>query len=269
MQSNMLTHIRTESDLDAALTALTSADARFAALMTRAGRPPLRRRPDGFAGLAATVVSQQLSTASAGAIWARLAAAFDPFEPQAIIRARASKLARLGLSAPKIRALKEIARAVASERLALTSLAAIEADAAHAALTAVHGIGPWTADIYLLSCLGHADAWPAGDLALQEAARLAFALPERPSAKEMVALAEIWRPLRAVAARVLWTYYRAVKGREGAPIPAPAAPPTLPKLSLSRGQRKQERNKQARTSQDRSKKGRGKEDRTKRGRNGR
>ena len=173
------------------------------------------------------MVSQQLSTASAGAIWARLAAAFDPFEPQAIMRARASKLARLGLSAPKIRALKEIARAVASERLALASLVTIEAEAAHAALTAVHGIGPWTADIYLLSCLGHADAWPAGDLALQEAARLAFALPQRPSAKEMVALAEMWRPLRAVAARVLWTYYRAVKGREGAPSCGNSAP-TLP-----------------------------------------
>ena len=132
MHSNTLTHIRTESDLDAALAALTSADARFAALIATAGRPPLRRRPDGFAGLAATVVSQQLSTASAGAIWARLAAAFDPFEPQAIMRARASKLARLGLSAPKIRALKAIARAVASERLALTSLVTIEAEAAHA-----------------------------------------------------------------------------------------------------------------------------------------
>src|SRR6516164_5510551 len=214
MQSNMLTHIRTESDLDTALAALTRADARFTALMASAGRPPLRRRPDGFVGLAATVVSQQLSTASASAIWGRLAAAFDPFEPQAIIRARAAKLARLGLSAPKIRALKEIARAVARGELALASLADIEADAAHAALTAVHGIGPWTADIYLLACLGHADAWPAGDLALQEAARLAFALPARPSAKEMVALAEMWRPLRAVAARVLWTYYRAVKGRD-------------------------------------------------------
>ena len=92
------------------------------------------------------------------------------------------------------------------------------ADEAHAALTAVHGIGPWTADIYLLSCLGHADAWPAGDLALQEAARLAFGLRARPNAKEMVALAEPWRPFRAVAARVLWTYYRAVKGRDGAPV---------------------------------------------------
>src|SRR5499425_422688 len=220
MHSNTLTHIRTESDLDAALAALTSADARFAALLTRGGRPPLRRRPDGFAGLAATVVSQQLSTASAGAIWGRLAAAFDPFEPQVIMRARAPKLARLGLSAPKIRALKEIARAVASERLALTSLAAIEAEAAHAALTAVHGIGPWTADIYLLSCLGHADAWPAGDLALQEAARLAFALPARPTTKEMGPLADGWRPLRAIAARLLWTYYRAVKSREGVLIEA-------------------------------------------------
>jgi DNA-3-methyladenine glycosylase II len=264
VQSNTLTHIRTESDLDAALAALTSADARFAALMTRAGRPPLRRRPDGFAGLAATVVSQQLSTASAGAIWARLAAAFDPFEPQAIIRARASKLARLGLSAPKIRALKEIARAVASERLALTSLVTIEAEAAHAALTAVHGIGPWTADIYLLSCLGHADAWPAGDLALQEAARLAFALPRRPSAKEMGALAEMWRPLRAVAARVLWTYYRAVKGRDGAAIAVPTAAPTLPKLSPRRSQRKQGPSKQGG-----SKQGRSKQHRSKRGRNGR
>src|SRR3974377_672251 len=129
MHSNMLTHIRTESDLDAALTALTSADARFAAMMMRAGRPPLRRRPDGFAGLAATVVSQQLSTASAGALWGRPAAGFDPFEPQAIIRARASKLARLGLSAPKIRALKEIARAVASERLGAPPLAPIGGEA--------------------------------------------------------------------------------------------------------------------------------------------
>lgn len=262
MHSNMLTHIRTESDLDLALAALTSADMRFAALMTRAGRPPLRRRPDGFAGLAATVVSQQLSTASAGAIWARLAAAFDPFEPQAIIRARASKLARLGLSAPKIRTLKEIARAVASERLALASLVTIEAEAAHAALTAVHGIGPWTADIYLLSCLGHADAWPAGDLALQEAARLAFALPQRPSAKEMVALAEMWRPLRAVAARVLWTYYRAVKGRDGAPIapsPASVVAQALPRFSPKPGRSKQER----------ISRGRSKEGRSKRGRNGR
>jgi DNA-3-methyladenine glycosylase II len=221
----MLTHIRTEADLDAALAALTQADPRFGALIATAGRPPLRRRSGGFAGLAATVVSQQLSTASAGAIWGRLAAAYDPFEPAVIRRARPARLARLGLSSPKIRALKEIARAVDSGRLALATLADIPADEAHAALTAVHGIGPWTADIYLLSCLGHADAWPAGDLALQEAARLAFGLRARPTTKDMTPLAEPWRPLRAVAARVLWTYYRAVKGRDGAPVVPKAEPP--------------------------------------------
>ena len=108
------------------------------------------------------------------------------------------------------------------------------------ALTSVHGIGPWTADIYLLSCLGHADAWPAGDLALQEAARLAFALPLRPDAKQMQALAQIWRPWRAVAARVLWTYYRAVKGREGAPTPSRIRP--LPKSKAGKTPRRRQTN---------------------------
>ncbi|MGO9701366.1 MAG: DNA-3-methyladenine glycosylase family protein [Xanthobacteraceae bacterium] len=200
--------IHTEADLDAALAALAKADPRFVSLITKAGRPPLRRRSDGFAGLAAIVVSQQLSTASANAIWGRLAAAFDPLDPEAILRARPARLARLGLSAPKIRALKEIARAVKRGDLALAALGELAAEEAHAALTAVHGIGPWTADIYLLSCLGHADAWPAGDLALQEAVRLAFKLPARPTAREMIALAERWRPWRAVAARILWSYYR-------------------------------------------------------------
>jgi DNA-3-methyladenine glycosylase II len=216
-------HIRTEGDLDQAIAALLKADPRFAPLIATAGRPPLRRRPDGFAGLATTIVSQQLSTASANAIWGRLAAAFDPFEPAAIMRARAPRLARAGLSSPKIRALKAIARAIACGELPLIALADLPADEAHAALTAIHGIGPWTADIYLLSCLGHADAWPAGDLALQEAARLAFGLRARPTAKEMGSLAESWRPWRSVAARVLWTYYRSIKGREGAPV-TPANP---------------------------------------------
>jgi DNA-3-methyladenine glycosylase II len=202
-------HIHTEDDLDAALSALGEIEPRFAALLAKAGRPPLRRRTDGFAGLAAIIVAQQLSTASANAIWNRLAAAFDPLTPEAILRARTARLQKVGLSAPKIRALKAIARAVVDGELALTALAELAAEEAHAALTAVHGIGPWTADIYLLSCLGHADAWPAGDLALQEAARIAFGLPTRPTAKEMHSLAETWRPWRAVAARILWSYYRA------------------------------------------------------------
>jgi len=210
--------IHTESDLDTAIASLVQADPRFAGALALAGRPPLRRRPDGFAGLAQIVVSQQLSTASARAIWGRLEAAFDPLDHVAMLRARTPKLVRVGLSAPKIRALKAIAKAVDRGELDLARLVEQPADDAHRALTAVHGIGPWTADIYLLFCLGHADAWPAGDLALQEAARLLLALDKRPSAKEMGPLAEAWRPWRGAAACMLWTYYRAAKQRDGAPF---------------------------------------------------
>jgi DNA-3-methyladenine glycosylase II len=214
----MSQRIDTEADIAAGLAALLVADPRLAEVAAVAGTVPLRRRAGGFAGLVGIVVSQQLSTASASAIWGRLAAAYEPFTPQTLIRARSDRLARLGLSAPKIRALKEIARAIVNGALDCEALPDMPADAAHAALCAVHGIGPWTADIYLLFCLGHPDAWPAGDLALQEAARLAFALPARPTHKEITVLAEPWRPWRGVAARLLWAYYRAVKQRDAIPV---------------------------------------------------
>jgi DNA-3-methyladenine glycosylase II len=212
--------IHTEADLDHAIARLVDADPRFGIVLSRAGRPPLRRRPDGFAGLASIVVSQQLSTASTRAIWARLNEACAPLDHAAVLRTRSAKLARAGLSAPKIRTLKAIAKAIDRGELDLPALVEKPADEAHAALTAVHGIGPWTADIYLLFCLGHADAWPAGDLALQEATRLLLTLKARPSAKEMGPLAESWRPWRGAAACMLWAYYRAAKQRDGAPIPA-------------------------------------------------
>jgi DNA-3-methyladenine glycosylase II len=205
----MLHRIDTEADIAVGLESLIATDPRLAKLAAVAGPLPLRRRPGGFAGIAGIVVSQQLSTASAAAIWARLAAAYDPFTPQRLLKARPDRLARLGLSRPKIRALKEIARAIVGGALDCDALPDMPADAAHAALCEVHGIGPWTADIYLLFCLGHADAWPAGDLALQESARLAFGLQQRPNAKETIALAQPWRPWRGVAARLLWAYYRA------------------------------------------------------------
>jgi DNA-3-methyladenine glycosylase II len=214
----MSSHVHTEIDLDAALAGLLAADPRLAAVLAIAGRPPLRRRPGGFKGLAAIIVAQQLSTASAGAIWGRLEAALVPFDHATLLRTRADKLKRIGLSAAKIRALKAIARTIRQGGVDLARIADLPADEAHAALTALHGIGPWTADIYLLSCVGHADAWPAGDLALQEAARLAFALETRPTTREMGPIAEGWRPWRGVAAWLLWTYYRAVKGRDAAPV---------------------------------------------------
>jgi DNA-3-methyladenine glycosylase II len=217
----MASHVlRNQADLDAGLAVLAAHDPRVAKLVDAAGRPALRQRPAGLAGLCAIICAQQLSIASAAAIWGRLSAAFDPFHHDALRRARSDKLARIGLSRPKIKTVKAISAAIAKGNIDLEALGDMEADDAHTALTALHGIGPWTADIYLLFCLGHADAWPAGDLALQEAARLAFGLKRRPSAKDMVTLAEKWRPWRGVAAHLLWNYYRSIKRRDAVPIPA-------------------------------------------------
>jgi DNA-3-methyladenine glycosylase II len=212
-------------------------------VLEKSGIPGIRRREAGFAGLCAIVCGQQLSTASARAIRDRLMAAFDPFHHDAIRLARSAKLARLGLSRPKIRTLKAISAAIAKGQIDLDAVAAMEADEAHAALVALHGIGPWTADIYLLFCLGNADAWPAGDLALQEAARIAFGLKKRPDVKAMAKLAEPWRPWRGVAAHLLWAYYHAVKRREGVDVETTktnsAAPKTMSskkkKIGVARG----------------------------------
>jgi DNA-3-methyladenine glycosylase II len=211
----MTVHLNTQADLEAAIHALVKQDPRLQPILKLAGMPALRRREPGYAGLSAIVCGQQLSTASAAAIWARLTAAFDPFHHDALRRARAERLGRLGLSAAKIKTMKSLAREIAAERLDLNALADEEADAAHNKLTALHGIGPWTADVYLLFCLGHGDAWPAGDLAVQEAVKIGLGLKTRPTAKEMAPLAEPWRPLRGAAAHLWWTYYRVLKKREG------------------------------------------------------
>jgi DNA-3-methyladenine glycosylase II len=214
-----MTHfIHTDADLAAGMAALVAQDPRLLPVLEKAGMPGIRRREAGFPGLCAIVCGQQLSTASARAIRDRLFAAFDPFHHDAVRLARAEKLARLGLSRPKIKSIKAIGHAVAKGKIDLDAVGRMDAGEAHAALVALHGIGPWTADIYLLFCLGHADAWPAGDLALQEAARIALGLRQRPDVKRMAKLAEAWRPWRGVAAHLLWAYYHAVKRRDGAPV---------------------------------------------------
>ena len=211
----MTTHLTSQSDLEDAIGVLVKQDTRLKPILALTGMPALRQREPGFAGLAAIVCGQQLSTASAGAIWGRLTAAFDPFDHEVIRKTRADRLGRLGLSAAKIKTLKNIARELTAERLNLDVLANEDADAAHHALTALPGIGPWTADVYLLFCLGHGDAWPAGDLAVQEAVKIGLGLKTRPTAKQMVPLAEPWRPMRGAAAHLWWAYYRALKKREG------------------------------------------------------
>lgn len=200
-----------EAAMQAGLDALRAQDAVMARIIgevaARGAGPPLRKREPGFAGLAAIIVSQQVSTASAKAIWGRVAERFPDLDAQTLLRADDADLRACGLSAPKIRTLRAASQAIASGALPLDDLAGRDADAAHAAMVTVKGIGPWTADIYLLFCLGHPDAFPTGDLALQEGARLAYALETRPKPAELLTLADQWRPWRGVAAKVLWAYY--------------------------------------------------------------
>ena len=213
----------------AGLQALAALDAGFMARLDAvATRPALRRREPGFEGLCAIIVSQQVSTASANAIFAKVKAGFPALDAAAIAAATEADLRVCGLSGPKQRTLRAIAAAVAERQLDFDALARCDADAAHATLCAIKGVGPWTADVFLLFCLGHADAFPAGDLALQEGARLALDLAERPDAKALTLLAERWRPLRGVAAHCLWAYYGAARRRaatlEETPVPRTAAP---------------------------------------------
>lgn len=216
-------HFNSQDDLDRALHAVVAQDPRLkpvlAMVLNSVGQPALRRRAPGFAGLASTICGQQLSTFAAAAIWARMVETYDDLNHDHIRLARADKLRRLGLSVAKIKTLKFIAGEITQGRLDLAKLADTPADEAHAALTALHGIGPWTADIYLLFCLGHGDAWPAGDLAIQEAIRIGLGLKTRPTVKEMAALGEAWRPYRGAAAHLFWSYYKVVKASGFDPMP--------------------------------------------------
>lgn len=183
---------------------------RLAEAYALTGPLPLRRRPDGFPELLSAIVSQQVSTASAAAIWGRMAAA-GLVTPEAVAAASDDDLRGCGLSRPKLR----YARALAGATLDYSALRSLPDEALIAELVALPGIGRWTAEIYALFALGRADVFAAGDLALQEAARLLFELEARPSERVLATMAEDWRPWRGVAARLLWAYYRVAKAREG------------------------------------------------------
>ncbi|WP_347266544.1 DNA-3-methyladenine glycosylase 2 family protein [Paracoccus sp. (in: a-proteobacteria)] len=171
---------------------------------------PLRRWPPGFGAIRDAVVAQQISTQAADAIGARLAAA-GLAEETAIAAATEEALRAAGLSRPKARYL----HAIAGAGLDWPALAGLPDDEVISRLTALPGIGRWTADIYLKFALGRPDAFAAGDLALAEAARLLYRLDARPGPAALSVLAQPWQPWRAVAARALWAYYRVAKGREG------------------------------------------------------
>lgn len=182
----------------------------FGPAYAQTGPLPLRRKPEGFAQLFSAIISQQVSTASAAAIWARVEAAGMTSEAR-VDAASEDDLRALGLSRPKVR----YAHALARAGIDYEALRHMDDASAAETLIAVPGIGRWTAEIYLKFSLGRADVFAAGDLALQEAARDLFALPERPGEKQLRQMAEAWSPWRAVAARLLWAYYRVIKEREG------------------------------------------------------
>jgi DNA-3-methyladenine glycosylase II len=184
-----------------------------------AGDPPLRRSPAGFAGLARIIVGQQLSVASAGAIWQRLERVVVPMAPQPLLAADEQELRGAGLSGPKIRTLTAAARAVIHDGLDLEALERLGEAEVHEALTGIPGVGPWTADIFVMFCLGRADAFAKGDLALQVATGMLLGLGQRPEADALEEIAERWRPWRGVAARLLWAYYKVAREtRSGVPV---------------------------------------------------
>ncbi|WP_298571126.1 DNA-3-methyladenine glycosylase 2 family protein [uncultured Aliiroseovarius sp.] len=189
---------------------LCAKEPRFQGVLDQIDEIPLRLRDDGFEALLFAIVGQQVSTASAAAIWARIDAA-GMTTPDSVAQASPEGLAALGLSRPKIR----YAHALAGAGLDYPALRRAPSDQVIATLTAVPGIGLWTAEIYALFALARADIFPAGDLALQEAARMLFDLPTRPTDKALRTMAADWTPWRGVAARLLWAYYRVEKKREG------------------------------------------------------
>ena len=199
--------ITTPSDLDHAIAALMAADKRLRAVIERAGKPPHRhRRKEGCAALLEIIVSQQLSTAAADTIFGRVKQKVVPFDPATLLATDAETLRACGLSAPKQKHMKAIAAAILDGTLDLNRVKRLADEDARAHLTAIKGIGPWTADIYLMSSLGRADIWPVGDVALQAAIARALKLRKRPNEKAMEKIARNWRPYRTIAARIFWIH---------------------------------------------------------------
>tara|TARA_R110002126_G_scaffold66464_4_gene169028 strand:- start:368 stop:1000 length:633 start_codon:yes stop_codon:yes gene_type:complete len=202
--------IETDADVAEGAAWLAANDPQMARALVQTGPLPLRRRPDGFAHLLSAIISQQVSTASAAAIWARMQDA-DLITETAVLAAGDDGLRAVGLSRQKI----AYAQALAGADIDYAALRDAPDAQVIATLVAVKGIGVWTAEIYAMFSLGRADVFAPGDLALQEAARVLYDLPERPTPKELRTMAERWTPWRSVAARCLFAYYRVAKGREG------------------------------------------------------
>jgi DNA-3-methyladenine glycosylase II len=205
----------------AGLDELAGRDPDLARIEAAAGALPWRCRPPGFPGLLQAIVGQQISNQAAAAIWRRLAATEGALEPAGMLALSDAPLRAAGLSRPKIAHARALATAFVERRLDAAALEAMDDEAAVAAIAAVRGLGRWTAEIYLLFALGRMDVFPAGDLALAAAAAHLKSLAARPGPAPLRALAEPWRPYRALAARLLWHHWRHVTGRPAMDDPPP------------------------------------------------
>ncbi|MGV3491635.1 MAG: DNA-3-methyladenine glycosylase family protein [Devosia sp.] len=200
------------------LAALLVLDPALVAVAEQAGAFEIRQSPGGFAGLARIVTGQQVSTASADAIWGRFALLPGALEPAGYLLLGEEMVRGAGQSGAKYRTLRGLAEALDGGTFDFAHLADLPAEDAIAALTQLKGIGPWTAELYLMFSAGHPDIFPAGDVALQRAAQWAFGLDDKPPVKELIAMAQCWSPHRSTAALLLWRYYRAIRNREGVSI---------------------------------------------------
>ena len=197
------------------LDALIALDSRLGQVRDRAGPFEIRRTETGFAGLARAICGQQLSTASASAIWLRFAALEGALQPAGYLALDEATVRGVGFSLSKFTTLRGVAEAMLDGRLDPVAVAALPAEEAVATLCTLKGVGPWTAEIYLMFAEAHPDIFPAGDLALQQAVAWAFGLDGRPRIKNLIDIATAWSPYRSTAALLFWRYYRAVGKREG------------------------------------------------------
>ena len=204
--------IETDADIAAGAEFLVAREPCFAKVIEAHGLPSARRVENSLASLLKIVTEQLISLKAADAIWRRIETRLHPFEPPEILKFTLEDLQSLGLTRAKARSFQAIAMAIHSGELNFESLHQVPDHDVLAKLLALPGIGPWTADIYLLTALGRADACPAGDLALQMAAQDLFAMNSRPNPKAFLERAENWKPWRSVAARLLWSHYRGIKG---------------------------------------------------------
>ncbi|MCY0092466.1 DNA-3-methyladenine glycosylase family protein [Hoeflea ulvae] len=205
-------------DIAEGLAALAQADPRLARAIKLAGPVPLRRKPPGYAALTEIILSQMVSKASANALWRKLELAAGEISPAAVLALSDAQLRAAGLSRAKAETVRRVGEAVLGGALDLEHLCGLEGREAIERLTVIKGLGPWTAEVYLLFCAGHPDIFPAGDVALQSAAAHLMGLEVRPQTRVLADLAQDWSPWRGVAARLLWAYYAQAMGRDATPL---------------------------------------------------